>query len=676
MRGSAPEDEKSTARPALRRSITVAAAALLLLPLASATPSAGAAKPGPDALQRAFTQAADRYHVPRSVLLGVSYLESRWDEHGGAPSVSGGYGPMHLTDARTALSRAPEFSGPDGDARGDGSRAGGAAAAARAERAALPAELPARLRTLRRAAELTGLSPQKLRTDPAANVLGGAALLAAEQRSLGRAGSADPARWYAAVARYGGEDSREAGAAFANDVYAVMRQGQSRMTDAGQLITLAAAPGLRIDSGQANRAGLRQASAAGRRAAPGDPGGPWEVECPWTVACESVPAPYEEFGDHDYGNHDLANRPRDQRIDTIVIHDTEGSWETTLRLIKDPKYVSWHYTVRSSDGLIAQHVPTKDVGWHAGNWYVNSHSVGVEHEGFLASPDAWYTEAMYRTSARLVRYLSRKYDIPLDRQHIIGHDNVPGTTTATIKGMHTDPGPYWDWDHYFTLLGAPFKPNAGPSGGLVTIRPDYDRNRPQYTGCAKPGQPCPSHGSTAVRLHTAPDERAPLVRDIGLHPDGSDSTIDVNDTGARASTGQRFAVADRAGDWTAIWYLGQKAWFRNPDGARTAVNSRGLIATPKDGRPAIPVYGRAYPEQEAYPPGVPYQAVSPLPYTLLAGQKYAVGDRVRGDYFYSPTFDVSGHAVVRGEDVYYEIQLGHRVGYVRAADVDIRPSDA
>lgn len=47
-----------------------------------------------------------------------------------------------------------------------------------------------------------------------------------------------------------------------------------------------------------------------------------------------------------------------------------------------------------------------------------------------------------------------------------------------------------------------------------------------------------------------------------------------------------------------------------------------------------------------------------------------------GDYFYAPTFDLSQHAIVRGEDVYYEIQLGHRVGYVRAADVDVRRSDS
>lgn len=489
---------------------------MLLLPLSGA-PSASAGQPRADRLQRAFTEAAARFHVPRSVLLGVSYLESRWDGHGGAPSVSGGYGPMHLTDARTALTRAPEFSQGHEDARGDSSRGRKPVPHGAAQRTVLPAELPARLRTLGTAARLTGLPAGKLRTDPAANVLGGAALLAAEQRKLGLAASGDPARWYAAVARYGGQDSALGGRAFADEVYDVMRRGQTRTTDAGQRVTLAAAPGLTPDATQQKRLGTPATKAA---APSGDSG----LECPWNVACESVPAPYEEFGDNDYGNHDKAERPRDQKVNVIVIHDTEGSWDVTLKLIKDPKYVSWNYTIRSSDGLIAQHVPTKDVAWHAGNWYINSHSIGIEHEGFLAAPDAWYTEAMYRASARLVKYLSRKYDVPLDRQHILGHDNVPGTTASTIPGMHTDPGPYWDWAHYFTLLGKPFHSTGAATAGwspsalttTATSRPTpavtrpgtpARRTVPRRSGCTPRPARAPRWSGTSGCTRTAVTRR-------------------------------------------------------------------------------------------------------------------------------------------------------------------------
>ncbi|WP_406327507.1 N-acetylmuramoyl-L-alanine amidase [Streptomyces sp. NBC_00203] len=657
MRGSAPGPKAIAGHRRTRRTAGAVAAAALLLPLLGAAPSGTTEQVSSAQLQRAFGAAAAEYHVPQSVLLAVSYLQSRWDAHAGAPSVSGGYGPMHLTDARTAIAEAPHHSEGTEDARGDSSRA-----------ALLPdtkvpenSELPARLKTLTKAAELTGLPAEQLRTDAAANVEGGAALLAAAQQDLGEPLSDDAADWYGAVARFSGADDTATAATYADDVYEVMRGGEERTTDAGQQVALAAQPELSPDTAQLGRTGLRTVSADG-------------TECPKEVSCEWIPAPYAEFGEGDYGNHDLGDRPASQSIKYIVIHDTEGTWDGVLKLVQDPTYVSWNYTLRSTDGHIAQHVQAKDVAWHAGNWYVNAKSIGLEHEGFLASPDAWYTEEMYRTSARLVKYLSKKYDIPLDRQHILGHDNVPGPTTATIPGMHTDPGPYWDWQHYFKLLGHPFHRTSKHGGGLVTVLPDFTDNQPVYTGCVTKGVPCTAHGSSEVRLYSAADENSPLIKDIGLYPKGDASTTGVNDVASRVSTGQRYAVAERDGDWTAIWYLGQKAWFKNPRKQPTAVNASGLVVTPRDGLAEIPVYGRAYPEKEAYPTGVPVQAVSPLPYKLLEGQRYAVGDKVPGEYFYAPTFDTAGHKVVIGTDMYYEIQFGHRVAFVRAADVDVIPS--
>ncbi|CAL9371642.1 hypothetical protein SUDANB15_00865 [Streptomyces sp. enrichment culture] len=652
MRPSAPEPGSASGPRRTRGAVRVLAAVAVTLPLLGAAPSPS--PPGTARLQQAFAAAAAEYHVPQSVLLGVSYLQSRWDAHAGAPSVTGGYGPMHLTDARTALAAAGHHDEGTEDPRGDDARPP-LRPEARSPRAGA---LLARLTTLPRAARLTGISPERLREDPAANVAGGAALLAEAQRRLGEPLSGDPADWYGAVARFSGADETSAAAAYADDVYEVIRTGGERVTDTGQRVALAARPGLAPDTSTLGRTGLRTASAAG-------------TECPPTVSCEWIPAPYEEFGDGDYGNHDLGNRPASQPIRYIVVHDTEGAWEGVLDMVRDPTYVSWQYSLRSTDGHIAQHVRAKDVAWHAGNWYVNAGSIGLEHEGFLAEPDAWYTEAMYRSSARLVKYLAKKYGIPLDRQHVLGHDTVPGPTSGTIPGMHTDPGPYWDWAHYFELLGRPFEATAGGHAGMVTIRPDYAANRPVFTGCGKAGEPCAAHGSSAVRLYSDHDEGAPLIRDTGL---GSAPTTGVNDLSSRASTGQQYAVADRWGDWTAIWYLGQKAWFRNPKEQPTAVPASGLVVTPRKGLDSVPVYGRAYPEKEAYPEGVPAQSVSPLPYTLPKGQKYVTGGKVPGEYYYAVTFDEASHRVVTGKDLYYEIQFGHRVGFVRAADVTVRPA--
>ena len=659
MPGTAPPSGRPRGRRRVRTATAVVAAAALL-PLFGTAHAAEPGAPAAGALQQAFTDAARHYQVPQSVLLGVSYMESRWDSHQGMPSVTGGYGPMHLTDARTALTDFPVQGEGDGgnDARGDDSRPLITSATAEAPDVAA---LPANLTTLDRAAALTGLNAAALREDAATNVAGGAALLADTQRSLGEPPSSDPADWYAAVARYSGADDRATADSFADDVFDVIEQGQARTTDSGQKVTMAAVPSLKAGPGQTAKVGLRADNDAG-------------TECPPGLGCEWVPAPYEDLGGGDYGNYDKANRPADEKIDTIVIHDTEGSWDTSLKLVQDPTYLAWHYTVRSSDGHVAQHLRTQDVGWHAGNWYTNAKSIGVEHEGFLTDPGTWYTEAMYRSSARLVKYLAAKYDIPLDRQHILGHDNVPGPTAAYITGMHTDPGPYWDWGHYMALLGAPIRATAGSWGGEVTIDPDYDTNQPVYTGCVTAGDTCPAHGSDAVRLYTAPSEDAPLVQDIGLHGATGASTTGVNDVGARASTGQQYAVAGRQGDWTAIWYLGQEAWFRNPASDPTAVNSVGLVITPKKGLAGIPVYGRAYPEASAFPADVPVQSLSPMPYTVPAGQRYVVGGVEHGEYYYSVTFDTTGQQVVSGKQRYYEIQLGHRVEYVLADDVTLLPS--
>ena len=626
-------------RASLSRGAIVATVAALTTSLAAAMPAAAAAPvPADQQRQQAFAAAAQEFGVPDSVLLAVSYLESRWDANAGTPSVSAGFGPMHLTDV-TAAPPGTEHDQGGTDPRGDEARPALAPVAA-------PGNLDAAsLHTVDLAAQLTAVDTATLRTDPAQNIRGGAALLAHYQGNR----SANPADWYDAVARYSGTGDAQA---FADEVFATIRDGADRITDDGQHVRLNARPDVKP-----------------RNQTPNDP----NTECPANLGCEWIPAPYAEFGQNDYGNHDLGNRPQTQKINYIVIHDTEGSYDTTIRLVQDPTYVSWQYTMRSADGHVAQHVLRKDVAWHAGNWYVNAKAIGIEHEGFAAH-GTWYTEAMYRSSAKLVRYLARQNDIPLDRAHILGHDNVPGTVPSTVQGMHWDPGPYWDWAHYFDLMGAPFKGRGNAPTGMVTIRPDFATNQPAFTGCVTAGVPCAPRGSTSVILHTRPDASSPLLTDIGLHPDNTPGTMHISDHSSRVETGQQYAVADRQGDWTAIWYLGQKGWFFNPRNHPTAVSSLGLVVTPKPGLASIPVYGRAYPEAAAYPAGITPQAVTPLQYRLPADQRYSLGALLPSEYYWAVTFDASNHTVVRGKLRYYQIQFGHRVMFVNVDDVVVRPS--
>jgi len=587
-----------------------------------------------------FAQAAAAAGVPTSVLLGVSYLESRWDDHKGAPSTSGGYGPMHLTNLPTDLV----------DGRGDG-----------VDRQPLMSA-----QTIRLASDLTGVSVDRLRTDPAANICGGAALLAHFQDLAGGpiGLTSDPAAWSDAVARYSGATATADADRFVRQVYSVLRSGAARTTSDGERVRLAAHP-------EIAPATLVTAAAAD------DPA----VDCPASLGCEWLPAPYEWYGAPNpgaYGNHDLADRPNDLSIDYIVIHDTEGSWQTTLDLVQDPTYVSWQYTMRSSDGHTWQHLEPKDVGWQAGNWYINAHSIGIEHEGFAAHGATWYTEALYRNSAALVRHLTAEYGIPRDRAHIIGHDQVPGTIPSTVAGMHWDPGPYWDWEHYMRLLRAPIGGDPGRVrvGDTVTVTPGFEGNEQPVTGCDQAGEPCQTQGTNFVYLHTAPSASSPLVTDAGLHPNGGAGTNGVSDISARAAAGHEFVVADRDGSWLGVWYLGAIAWLPNPASDRTVLKTSGDPERVVPKTDEVPVYGRAYPEEAAYAgTTIPYQTVTPLQYTIKAGQKYVVADdSVKTDYYRAVTFDgppPSDHVVVSGNDTYYQIWFGHRQFFVRAADVSI-----
>ncbi|MEP9380812.1 N-acetylmuramoyl-L-alanine amidase [Nocardioides sp. KR10-350] len=643
----------------------LAAGALYAVPLASA-PAAGSSVPttdwaaclsGTTDRQAVFERAAATSGVPSDVLLAVSYMESRWDVHGSSPSTSGGYGPMNLTDI-PALTAGADGTPDDELGKGDPS-APHVATGVKAQAAGNDG-----LATLRTAHQLTGISVKALRSDAVANICGGAAVLASYQKQAG--GAADLGDWSAAVARYSGASDEATALRFVTQVFTTLRTGAARTTNDGQRVSLAARPAAVADRSAVADLGLTAAADD-------------QAVCPASLGCEWIPAPYENYDTSDpgaYGNYDLADRPTTMKIDYIVLHDTEETYDNTIKLVQDPTYLGWHYTLRSSDGHAAAHIDPKNVGWHAGNWYVNSHSIGVEQEGFAAEGATWFTEALYQTSSTLVRYLAAKYDIPLDRAHIIGHDQVPGIAPANVATMHWDPGPYWDWKHYFDLLKAPIKPDRRGKSNVWTVRPDFATNHQTVTSCETAGDTCPEQGSNFVYLHTEPSEDAPLLPDAGLHTDGSSSTTGVSDWGARVDAGQKVVVAKKQGDWWAVWFSGQLGWLHDPD--KVLIPSQGTVVTPK-GDTAVAVYGRALPEESAYTDGIPYQKPTPLQYTIEPGQAYVLADKdIETDYYKAWNYNcqtlddgVPDCVDVKGRTKYYEIWYNHRVAYVKADDVTL-----
>lgn len=143
-------------------------------------------------------------------------------------------------------------------------------------------------------------------------------------------------------------------------------------------------------------------------------------------------------------NYRRADRPDDYRIDMVVVHVTQGSRSSAVKAFQDPAHQAAAHYIVGGDGHITQMIRELDVAFHAGNREVNERSVGIEHEGFVERASS-FTDAMYAASARLTAGVCTRYGIPVDREHIVGHSEVPGAD-------HTDPGRYWDWDRYMRLV--------------------------------------------------------------------------------------------------------------------------------------------------------------------------------------------------------------------------------
>ncbi|MGW7424877.1 N-acetylmuramoyl-L-alanine amidase [Streptomyces sp. NPDC054813] len=625
-------DASKGRRPALLTAVAalaVAGGAAVPVPALAAGGSPVAAA----SLQQDFTAAADAYHVPRQLLLAVAYQESAWDTHAGQHSTDGGYGPMHLTDVTPAM------------------MAGGDAGAAGRHDLKQMSAAPA-LHTLQAAAKLTGLPAQKLRTDPTANIRGGAALLASYQKALNGSIATDPGNWYGAVARYSQSTERQGAAAFADRVFATVKKGAHRTTADGEHVKLAADSDVAPATRQLASLDLKSAADTA-------------TECPTTVACTFVPAAPS--------NGQVSNRPANGiRIDSIVIHDTESSYDAAITTFEQAGGAAAHYVMRSSDGAVTQMVPTKDLAFHAGNYSTNMHSIGIEHEGYAAHGATWYTEAQYEATAELVKYLAARFDIPLDRQHIIGHDNVAGPKSSLVSGMHWDPGPSWDWNHLMSLLGVHNgRHGVGPVGSVVTIAPRFADNLQTVQICPSDD---PTGATTActetqqasnfVYLRTGPSDTAPLFGDQAIHP-GAAGTDRINDWGSTAAAGQQFVVADQDGDWTAIWYSGAKVWFYNPHGCNTAP-AHGVKVITAAGSSPVAVYGSSYPDAAEYPAGLSPSTQAALSmYSVQAGQAYVatVAPSLTDDFF------PSSGTVVTGGKAMYTIQYNHRVALVYASDV-------
>lgn len=168
-----------------------------------------------------------------------------------------------------------------------------------------------------------------------------------------------------------------------------------------------------------------------------------------------------------------------------VFHYTAGEFAGSLSYLKTTDaQASAHYIMRSADGYLVQLVAESNGAWHARCW--NKYMLGVEHEA-VTPVDNWFSETMYRASAKLYRHFCDKFGIPMDRNHIIGHDqwsNAAWVTWAQANAPfdptcndHSDPGPSFNWNHFMDLLvngktttsAAPTLVSTDPAKNATTV---------------------------------------------------------------------------------------------------------------------------------------------------------------------------------------------------------------
>ena len=134
---------------------------------------------------------------------------------------------------------------------------------------------------------------------------------------------------------------------------------------------------------------------------------------------------------------------QDSRVQVIVIHATEETFEDSLKILTTGD-VSSHYLIRRQPAEVWQLVDENRRAWHAGtsSWQgrtaLNSASIGIElvsteHRGIKEEP---FTAGQIKLLITLLQDIERRHHVRPDR--IVGHGEIQ-------PDHKTDPGRLFPW---------------------------------------------------------------------------------------------------------------------------------------------------------------------------------------------------------------------------------------
>lgn len=125
----------------------------------------------------------------------------------------------------------------------------------------------------------------------------------------------------------------------------------------------------------------------------------------------------------------------------VVIHTTAGTFDGTCAwFANEESGVSAHYLV-GADGRVARFVEEADTARHAGRVVrptaalatlgdPNLITVGIEFED-MGDPHGFERpELQYLVGGELLWNVAQRWDIPLDREHVVGHREIRADKTC------------------------------------------------------------------------------------------------------------------------------------------------------------------------------------------------------------------------------------------------------
>lgn len=127
------------------------------------------------------------------------------------------------------------------------------------------------------------------------------------------------------------------------------------------------------------------------------------------------------------------------QVDRVILHHMDGSFAAANSIFNMTHGTSAHYGIRL-DGYAGCWVDEDHTCYAAGgslsapSWipHVNERSINIEHEDLAQDKLSSFTfsEELYDTSALMVADICARHAIPIDRDHIIRHNEASSTVCS------------------------------------------------------------------------------------------------------------------------------------------------------------------------------------------------------------------------------------------------------